>query len=802
VPNSHSINELSPDAPSEAEGLKTLLRLGPLIDSDRNDTLPIHLSDELPVRPSLRDPHGRDLAHEMGYQAAHHDEDRKCRNAFLMSLHETRAAGLQRVHYSRDHNFYAKHRASLPPYWTYLNATRAVDALAERPDLIGHFRVQPQNPRARSYVRQRSCIFAGPNWFDSIAISSDIQPPPSEMTPTDARLILRNAKGEPKAVLRSPLVKKTAKFLACYDQMVERATFTISDPSIRWLSDTVGIVPVKRGYCRIDLDRRHLVRICNGTLNKGGRWYRAFWCEMPKSLRSTLLIDGAPVFEFDFSSCHLRLAYYGADAADALCELGSGDLYVLPGFDPAVWRKSIKFCVQIMLNARSMRAALGATAGMLPDAPWGERLAVAARMISAIKSAHPALNQFWHSGCGRGLQFCDSEIIRLCLNDLMDRAVLGLPIHDSIVVAHEHRDLLIGIMERRFHVDGARLARKRFTYLRRRAGLCGSRLTIGGRGVIGTGDDGTIDPHGRTLSTRDNGRRSLAVLPCREISNLSCLDAEVLSKAPVLQDLALVVQTRRWWPGGLIRAALLTFHAAAQDQLNSIDAFRVWSSRLAADIGLPLPDAEVEAEVQRFLGRRPQRIEPEAIARLCGVSTSEAASLGLRVVRPVRRLVEVPNDAKRAKRMSAGTVPRIVDIEAARPWRAAGLSRAKWFATHDAMSRQVLAYQALQLSGNQEALQHAKSGIEAARRIRALSSDHGGLPVDDLLHRLNAASRRHTEQATWTPKYFIIQPRQGSKSKALVDLITQLSLGVSLHGSVKICSDWRDWPSAEGVNGD
>jgi glutamate/aspartate transport system ATP-binding protein len=43
-----------------------------------------------------------------------------------------------------------------------------------------------------SPVRQRSWIFAGPNWVDSIAISSDILPPPLEMTPTNARLILRN----------------------------------------------------------------------------------------------------------------------------------------------------------------------------------------------------------------------------------------------------------------------------------------------------------------------------------------------------------------------------------------------------------------------------------------------------------------------------------------------------------------------------------------------------------------------------------------------------------------------------------
>jgi hypothetical protein len=128
------------------------------------------------------------------------------------------------------------------------------------------------------------------------------------------------------------------------------------------------------------------------------------------------------------------------------------------------------------------------------------------------------------------------------------------------------------------------------------------------------------------------------------------LGADFLPSSLVMQDLTLVVKTRRWWPGGLIRAALLTFAASRQDQLTTIHAFRVRSSRLATDLGFPLPDAEVEAEVQRFLSRRPQPIKPEAIARLGGVSSTEAASLGLRIVQPVRRPVEAPNDAARQSR--------------------------------------------------------------------------------------------------------------------------------------------------------
>jgi hypothetical protein len=251
----------------------------------------------------------------------------------------------------------------------------------------------------------------------------------------------------------------------------------------------------------------------------------------------------------------------------------------------------------------------------------------------------------------------------------------------------------------------------------------------------------------------------------------------------------------------LIRAALLTIAPVSLDRTATVVAFRQWVGLVAAVSNLQPPDGTVDAEVQRFLGRRPQPIKPASIARLCGVSSSDAVRLGLQVVFPVKRLVGPPNEIKRAKRMSAGIIPRVIDVEACKPWQLARLSRAKWFATNDAITRQVLAFEGLLHSESQEAVGHAKASISEARRIRDLCSVKSDLPVDQLLRGLDIAQKRHNEQLTWTPKYFIIQPRQGSKSKALVDLIAQLGPAVSLHGSVNIRSDLRDWPSAAGVNG-
>jgi hypothetical protein len=246
-----------------------------------------------------------------------------------------------------------------------------------------------------------------------------------------ARIRLRDRRKKEKALpSNAPVVDVTDAFLERYDKALEQARLEIRHPSIELVSETVAYALVGPGKIRIDLGRRYPVRIFSGDMNSGGRWYHTFWTEIPSAYRKAMHIDGAPVAEHDISACHLRLAYYAAGAAVALAAFGGLNLYALDGFDGR-WRSAIKAGVNIMLNAKSLNGARGALWDKLDPALVELRPNAVDEILSGIKAAHPAVERFWHSDCGVGLQFVDSEIMRLAIERLLDRAVLALCVHDT-----------------------------------------------------------------------------------------------------------------------------------------------------------------------------------------------------------------------------------------------------------------------------------------------------------------------------------------------------------------------------------
>jgi hypothetical protein len=56
---------------------------------------------------------------------------------------------------------------------------------------------------------------------------------------------------------------------------------------------------------RVFLDRRH-------KLDRGGRFYGAWYQNIPKEYRQHIMIDGAPTMELDYSALHPNLLYYHA----------------------------------------------------------------------------------------------------------------------------------------------------------------------------------------------------------------------------------------------------------------------------------------------------------------------------------------------------------------------------------------------------------------------------------------------------------------------------------------------------------
>jgi hypothetical protein len=141
---------------------------------------------------------------------------------------------------------------------------------------------------------------------------------------------------------------------------------------------------------------RTLYRIFNrGSFSRGGRFYGAWWQQIPKEIRPHLLIDGERCIEHDYAQLHPRMLY---------CEIGAhfeGDAYAIDGWP----RHIVKRAFNILVNAENYDSALRAIASEIT----GEGAYAKARsLIEAIKRRHPkssiCFTRTPASACSGGMQ--------------------------------------------------------------------------------------------------------------------------------------------------------------------------------------------------------------------------------------------------------------------------------------------------------------------------------------------------------------------------------------------------------------
>jgi hypothetical protein len=200
----------------------------------------------------------------------------------------------------------------------------------------------------------------------------------------------------------------------------------------------------------LDLTRRRLFRVFNGSFEQGGRFYGGWWQGVPGIRRPFMSIDGQPTRELDFDGMHLVMLY------SEIGELLVDDPYALEGIGPE-YRRLIKLTVLKMINAKegqriqrpmdkvwkSEEDETGRTIrrkrqkGLLlpPGMTWPE-------LQEAVVRRHPAITCYLRSGAGIRLQRKDSDIAEAVMLSMMRRGILVLPVHDSFIVDCRHVDLL------------------------------------------------------------------------------------------------------------------------------------------------------------------------------------------------------------------------------------------------------------------------------------------------------------------------------------------------------------------------
>jgi hypothetical protein len=193
------------------------------------------------------------------------------------------------------------------------------------------------------------------------------------------------------------------------------------------------------------LEQECLRRIFNReSWEHGGRAYGALHQGMlRKPMRKNILIDGQPTIEIDYSAFHIRMLYHreGIDYTD--------DPY-LECEGPE--RRNIYKAVGLIAINATEKGACGAICDELKDRglepPAREK--PYASLVSGFKQAHPAIAHHLFSDVGVSLQNIDSRIMNAILVRLMGNGILGLPVHDSVIVQQQHETFTREVMTQEY----------------------------------------------------------------------------------------------------------------------------------------------------------------------------------------------------------------------------------------------------------------------------------------------------------------------------------------------------------------
>ena len=194
-------------------------------------------------------------------------------------------------------------------------------------------------------------------------------------------------------------------------------------------------------YLEFEINKKYLHRVFNEgstDFDKGGRFFGAFYHGLHKEIRECICINGNETVEVDFSGMHVRMLYHrqGQEYTKDPYGIGRKDE-----------RTKYKFVSLISINANRSEAS-GAIFNKLKreGIQYKGGKGSIKKMMDAFMDYHDDIRDDLFTARGIGLQNQDSQIMENILMRLLDHGIIGLPIHDSVIVAAEHYNLLWDIM--------------------------------------------------------------------------------------------------------------------------------------------------------------------------------------------------------------------------------------------------------------------------------------------------------------------------------------------------------------------
>ena len=322
----------------------------------------------------------------------------------------------QYVSYSRRREWWSTGTRYRHTAYSYATVPPAVDRLSAL-DLLEHDRKPPGNLLWQSRFR------AAPKLLQAVKISELIYDPVELIRLKDCGGRLIDYRDTNKTI-------SMRRHLQEINEALSLAELQLNAPTVEQDGILLRIGNAHLLYPAM----RSLYRIFNrGSFSRGGRLYGAWWQQIPKEIRSNLLIDSEPTIEYDYPQLHPKMLY---------AEIGAhfeGDAYAVDGWP----RKLVKCVFNILVNAESHDSALRAAALEI----GGEgAYARAASLIEAIKLRHPKIIESFHSDSGVRLQRRDADLAEAIMHQLLGLGIVVLPIHDSFITAARHEGALVEAM--------------------------------------------------------------------------------------------------------------------------------------------------------------------------------------------------------------------------------------------------------------------------------------------------------------------------------------------------------------------
>lgn len=257
----------------------------------------------------------------------------------------------------------------------------------------------------------------------------------------DETIILRDKEKRPAEYEDTYDTRIARDRLSRINAVLARHTYALDVPKERSKELTDGLLKnyhEEPDYAQpyIDFTAIRLYRIFSeNNFNRGGRFYRAWWQNMPKDFRPMITIDGKPTVELDYVTFHPTMLY-----AECGLSLDAEPYFI----DQTVHRDAGKVAFNALLNSHGLPLGAAPIGYFHPDGiTWSE-------FLDAMLAHHEPVAHLLTEGHGLSLQYQDSELAESILLHFADKDIPCLPIHDSFIVPEEHKDELESVMKQQF----------------------------------------------------------------------------------------------------------------------------------------------------------------------------------------------------------------------------------------------------------------------------------------------------------------------------------------------------------------